>query len=80
MEFPELKRVLGSLAEEWKPNAVLVEDKASGQSLIQELKLSTALPIIPVKTDRDKQTRAQAVTPLNPGRIETPTLAPHPIE
>ena len=64
VEFPELKRILASLEEQWKPNAILVEDKASGQSLIQELKLSTALPIIPVKVDSDKQTRAQAVTPL----------------
>ena len=47
VEFPELKRVLTSLAEEWKPNAILVEDRASGQSLIQELKLSTPLPLIP---------------------------------
>jgi len=64
VEFPELKRVVASLAEQWKPNAILVEDKASGQSLLQELKLSTALPIITVRVDTDKQTRAQAVTPL----------------
>jgi phage terminase large subunit-like protein len=31
VEFSELKRVLVSLAEQWKPNAILVEDKASGQ-------------------------------------------------
>jgi hypothetical protein len=36
--FPELKRVLASLAEQWKPSAILVEDRASGQSLIQEPK------------------------------------------
>ncbi|MGB2899217.1 MAG: terminase family protein [Candidatus Acidiferrum sp.] len=41
VEFPELKRVLSSLAEQWKPNAILVEDRASGQSLVQELKNST---------------------------------------
>ena len=49
VEFPELKRVVASLADQWKPDAILVEDKASGQSLIQELKLSTALPLIPVQ-------------------------------
>lgn len=77
VEFPELKRVVASLAEEWKPNAILVEDKASGQSLIQELKLSTALPLIPVKVDSDKQTRAQAVTPLiEAGKIFLPQSAP----
>ena len=77
MEFPELKRVLVSLAELWKPSAILVEDRASGQSLIQELKSSTALPIIPVRVDGDKQTRAQAVTPLmEAGRIFLPEGAP----
>jgi predicted phage terminase large subunit-like protein len=76
VEFPELKRVVASLAEQWKPNAILVEDKASGQSLIQELKTSTALPIITVKVDSDKQTRAQAVTPLmEAGRIFIPESA-----
>ena len=73
MEFPELKRVLASLAEQWNPNAILVEDRASGQSLIQELKNSTVLPIIPVRVDSDKQTRAQAVTPLmEAGKIFLP--------
>lgn len=77
VEFPELKRVLASLAEQWKPTAILVEDRASGQSLIQELKSSTVLPIIPVKVDSDKQTRAQAVTPLiEAGRIFLPDVAP----
>jgi predicted phage terminase large subunit-like protein len=77
VEFPELKRVLASSAEQWKPNAIIVEDKASGQSLIQELKLSTALPIIPVKVDSDKQTRAQAVTPLiEAGKVFLPQSAP----
>jgi predicted phage terminase large subunit-like protein len=73
VEFPELKRVLASLAEQWNPNAILVEDRASGQRLIQELKTSTVLPIIPVKVDTDKQTRAQAVTPLmEAGKIFLP--------
>ena len=64
VEFPELRRVLGSLAEHWNPTAILVEDRASGQSLIQELKSSSVLPVIPVKVDSDKVARAQAVTPL----------------
>jgi predicted phage terminase large subunit-like protein len=77
VEFPELKRVLVSLAEQWKPNTILVEDRASGQSLIQELKNFTALPILPVKVDSDKQTRAQAVTPLmEAGKIFLPESAP----
>jgi predicted phage terminase large subunit-like protein len=77
VEFPELKRVLVSLAEQWKPNTILVEDRASGQSLIQELKNFTALPILPVQVDSDKQTRAQAVTPImEAGKIFLPESAP----
>jgi predicted phage terminase large subunit-like protein len=77
VEFPELKRVLASLAEQWNPDAILVEDRASGQSLIQELKLSTVLPIIAVKADSDKLSRAQAVTPLvEAGKVFLPKSTP----
>lgn len=61
-EFPELKRKVQELADQWRPSEILVEDKASGQSLIQELKASTPHPIIAVKADRDKESRAAAVT------------------
>jgi len=55
----------------------LVEDTGSGQSLIQELKYQSALPIIPVSVDRDKIARAQAVTPLiEAGKVFLPELAP----
>ena len=37
VEFPDLKRQVLILADAWKPHVVLVEDKASGQSLIQEM-------------------------------------------
>jgi hypothetical protein len=47
-EFPEFKRQAVALAAIWRPNAVLVEDAASGQSLIQALKAETRLPILPV--------------------------------
>jgi predicted phage terminase large subunit-like protein len=77
VEFPQLKRMLVGLADEWKPHSILVEDRASGQSLIQELQLGTNLPIIPVKVDSDKLARAQAVTPLiEAGRIFLPESAP----
>jgi predicted phage terminase large subunit-like protein len=76
IEFPELKRLFVSLAEQWKPNAILVEDKASGQSLIQELKYATTLPIIPIRVDSDKLARAQAVTPLiEAGKVYLPESA-----
>jgi len=77
VEFPELKRRMAWLASEYKPTAILIEDKASGQSAIQELKCETVLPIIPVKVDRDKVSRAQAVTPLiEAGKVFLPESAP----
>lgn len=63
-EFPELKRIACQLADHYRPNKIYIEDKASGQSLIQELKKGTRLPIFPVKVENDKIARAYSVTPL----------------
>jgi predicted phage terminase large subunit-like protein len=75
-EFPELKRVAVSLYERDKPAAVLIEDAASGQSLIQEFQRDTKIPLLPVKADRDKVVRAYSVTPLiEAGRVYLPEWA-----
>ena len=50
------------------PNVLLVEDKASGQSLLQELKKETLYPVVGYKPDREKTARAHAVTALIEGR------------
>lgn len=39
-EFPELKRVALAQVKEWEPDALIVEAKASGQPLIDELRRS----------------------------------------
>jgi phage terminase large subunit-like protein len=45
LDFPSLKgRVVGK-ASWWRPDTVLVEDAASGQSLIQTLRNETTLPL-----------------------------------
>jgi predicted phage terminase large subunit-like protein len=76
LEFPELKRKAKDQFEKWRPNAVLVEDKASGQSLIQELQRDTLLPVIAVAVDRDKIARAAAVTPyVEAGKVMLPESA-----
>jgi predicted phage terminase large subunit-like protein len=62
VEFPGLKRQVEQQAEQWRPHVILVEDRASGQSLIQELKSATTFPVVPIKVDHDKETRASAVT------------------
>ena len=77
VEFPELKRKVAEFAKEYRPHAILIEDRASGQSLIQEVKHGSRLPILPVKADSDKLTRAQAVTPLiEAGKVFLPERAP----
>jgi predicted phage terminase large subunit-like protein len=77
VEMPELKRMALAAYGRDKPSAVYIEDAASGQSLIQELKRETNLPIIPVKVGTDKVTRAYAVTPLiESGRVYLPEYAP----
>jgi len=76
VEFPELKRQVVGLYNKWKPNKVIVEDKASGQSLIQEIKRETILPIFPVKVDSDKVARANAVSPtIEAGAVWLPENA-----
>lgn len=76
VEFPELKRVAISLYERDKPSVVLVEDKASGQSLIQELQRNTRIPVLPFKIDSDKVARAYSITPLiEAGKVMLPESA-----
>lgn len=64
VEFPELKRKVVELHKLHNANEILIEDKASGQSLIQELQRDTALPIKPIKVIEDKIARVHSVTPL----------------
>lgn len=78
LEYPELRRALLEYYEKWRPDVVLVEDKASGQSLVQELKRSTRLPLVAVKVAQgDKIMRAHAVSPLvEAGKTFLPHQAP----
>lgn len=70
LEYPDLKRQAISLWREWGAHAVLIEDKASGQSLIQEMKRETRMPVLPIRVDGNKVARAHAVTPLiEAGRV-----------
>jgi predicted phage terminase large subunit-like protein len=62
-QYPQLKALIIELADRVRPAAVLVEDKASGQSLIQDLQQTTALPVKAVPTDGDKLMRANVIVP-----------------
>ena len=75
-EYPDLKRQIIQAAETHRPHAIVIEDTASGQSAIQELRLSTRLPIIPVKVTASKEARAQAVAPMcEAGRVVLPNVS-----
>lgn len=80
LEFPDLKRLAVRLNTEWRGRGLrglYIEDKASGQSLIQELRRETGLSVIPYKVKGDKIARVAAVLPLiEGGRVYLPAQAP----
>jgi len=61
MEFPELRANAIEAAQLWKPDKVLIEKKASGHSLAQELRRSN-LPIARIKVNDSKFVRAHAAS------------------
>jgi len=64
VEYPELRQAVLGMYASYSPHEIIVEDKASGQSLVQEMSRDLSLPIkaITPKTG-DKFIRAQAVAP-----------------
>lgn len=70
MDFPALLIKVKELYDIYRPSKILVEDKASGQSLLQSLKKHSNLPIKPVKVSIDKENRLHAVsTFIESGRV-----------
>jgi len=60
--FYRLKSAAKTLGEYWCPDLILVEDKSSGSSLIDDLRFETKLKILPWGVDNDKTARAESVT------------------
>ena len=76
-EFPELKRTVINAFQKHKSSVIIIEKKASGHSLIQELRRSTALPIKEVKVDKDKISRVHAINAyIESGRVLLPENKP----
>lgn len=76
LEYPALKRLIRSHAERFRPDAVLIEDKGSGQSLLQDLRLEREVPVIGIMPTGDKMTRVMRVTPLmEAGKMALPKHA-----
>lgn len=75
-EYPELKRAIINHYNKYNPNMVLIEDKASGQSLIQELRKETKIPISAINPKLDKISRFAAITTLiEAGKVQLPQHA-----
>ena len=61
LSFPDLREEAKRSYEQWKPDRILIEKKASGHSLIQELKRA-GLPVTKVKVTDSKWARAHAAS------------------
>jgi predicted phage terminase large subunit-like protein len=73
IDYVDLRKKVIELSECYKPSALLIEDKSSGQSLLQDLARNTCLPIIAVNPVKDKITRLITVSPIfESGRISFP--------
>ena len=71
--YPELRSIAQESYNEYQPDAVLIEKKASGQSLLQDLRMA-GVPVLEYSPDRDKEARAHASSALlEDGRIWFPS-------
>lgn len=79
LNYPELKRAVTELATQFKPHTILIEDKASGTQLIQDLKADGVSRVIAYQapSGTDKLMRLHAQTALfESGKVFLPTQAP----
>ncbi len=75
--IPELKRAVAEQNELFRPRAVLIEDKASGTQLIQELLAARMSNVTRYKPDGDKIMRLHAQTAvIENGFVHLPAEAP----
>lgn len=76
MEYPELKRTVISHAQFYNAQHVVIEDKASGTQLLQELKYDGFDRAVGFKTEGDKQIRMFTVTStIENGLVHVPEIA-----
>jgi predicted phage terminase large subunit-like protein len=71
-EYPELRRISQIMYKDYRPDVCIIEKKASGQSLIQDMRRS-GLPVLEYLPDRDKVSRVYAASPMiETGRVWIP--------
>jgi len=79
LTFPALKRAAKELYERHRPRKIVIEDKASGTSLIQELKAQGLAGIeayqLPPGSDKLMRTAGQSMK-FESGQVRVPVAAP----
>ena len=78
MGYVETRQALRDFARKWRPSAVLIEEKANGAALIDDLKeeIPNVIPFVPDQYG-DKVSRAHLATPTwEAGCVELPADAP----
>ena len=78
-DYPELRHRLITLNSLWRGRglrALYIEDKASGQSIIQDLRRESGIAVVPYKVVHDKVSRVNGITPIiQGGRVFLPEAA-----
>ena len=78
-DYPELRQKLININATWRGRglrALYIEDKASGQSIIQDLRRESGIAVVPYKVVNDKVSRINGITPLiQGGRVHLPEKA-----
>lgn len=80
LEYPDLRKTVYALYNKCKAHEVLIEDKASGQQILQDFKRVGSMPLIPVMPGKNipktKEERLVMVSPLfEAGKVFLPEKA-----
>ncbi len=77
MDYPNLKRAVKELSQQFNPGTILIEDKSSGTQLIQELVSEGVYAARGIKPEGDKVMRLHAQTAtIENGFVHLPREAP----
>jgi predicted phage terminase large subunit-like protein len=80
-DFPRLKMQFLAMGKKWKPSSILIEDKASGQQLLQESQAAQMHNVVAIMPKGDKMSRLINVIPLlEAGKVFLPNSAEWLIE
>lgn len=78
MEYPDLKRAIQLHQDADKADVVVIEDKSSGQQVIQDLRRNSRLPVVAFDAGgKDKILRASLASPkVEAGKVFLPEATP----